>query len=349
MKLFSRIVSILLLPLLIIGSINYFIDPDYTLRKNYIQPLASALANGKLVSGPVNINGRLLKKEWIRQLKDNPEVLILGSSRTLGITQASFPGKTFFNTSVTNCTWQDMYAFTDLMDEKKEEFPRQVIICCDQWLFGNSFSEKRWLYNRANFVNLLKKSSQLNPNYFPAKWELQKEWIKELFSVRYLIRSVRTRGKTEPFEIQDTIIPGKMMLLTDGSRALPSRITNADRNEVEKKAKDYFYSSQDEHFNQLDTVQCQLFENLISYLQNRKCQVTLFVPPYHPITWQLLHQSNKHTGIFKVDDYLQHLSKNKNLKIIGNTNPSKINLSSSDFYDGVHLKPAVLSRLITTE
>lgn len=338
---------ILVLPLFITGSTNYLVDPDYTLRKDYIPQAVSALTNGKLLSGPINAGGRLLKKEWIKQLKQKPDVLVLGSSRTMGIAQNLFPGKVFFNASVSNCTFQDMYAYIDLMEKNHGGLSGEVIICCDQWLFGNSFHEKRWLYNRENFISLLKKSSEISPRKFSPKWKLQKEWIKELFSVRYLIRSFTQFGKTEQFEIQDTIIPWKMILLPDGSRVLPSGMVEADTEEVAEKAKSYFYSSHDEMFIEPDSLQCRLFENLVVYLQKRNCKLTLFIPPYHPVTWQLLHQSVKHTGTLKVDDYVLKLAEKYSLKTIGATSPSELNLSSVDFYDGVHLKTEALSQLIT--
>lgn len=348
MKLFSRILSILLFPLLLIGSVNYFIDPDYTLRKGYIPEAASALAAGKFLSGPINANGRLLKKEWINNLENHPEVLILGSSRTMGITQNLFGKKVTFNASVSNCTFQDMYAFVDLTLNKQNGLPGEIIICCDQWLFGNSFTEKRWLYNRENFIRILQKSGKISPGKFPGKWELQKEWIKELFSVRYAMRSLKQFGKTEKFEIRDNVLPEKSMLLPDGSRLLPLQIAEAGTEEVNEKAKAYFYSSHDEMFTQLDSLQCRLFENLISYLQKRDCKLTLFIPPYHPLTWQLLHQSEKHTGIFKVDNYLQNLAEKYTFNLVGATNPSALNLTSVDFYDGVHLKTEALSPIIYT-
>ncbi len=343
MKLFSRILSILIFPLLLIGTTNYLIDPDYTLRKDYIPESASALAKEKLLSGPVNANGRLLKKEWIKQLPHHPEVLVLGSSRTMGVTQEMFAEKMVFNASVSNCTFQDMYAFIDLIEEKQDRLPSEIIICCDQWLFGNSFKEKRWLYNRENFITALKKSGKISPRKFSRKWNLQKEWIKELFSVRYLMRSLKQFGKTEKFEIHDTVLPGKSMLLPDGSRLLPSEVSNASPEEAAKLAKNYFYSSHDEMFSQLDPLQCRLFENLICYLQKKNCKITLFIPPYHPLTWQLLHQSENHTGIFKVDDYLQNIAVKNKIKLVGATNPLLLDLTPGNFYDGVHLKTEALS------
>lgn len=348
MKVFKRIITVLLLPLIIIGGINYLIDPDYTLKKNYIPKLTSALLSGKSISGPVNINSRILKKDIISEFSSSPKILVLGSSRTLSLQKEIFPGKTFYNASVTNCTIQDMYVFTNILSQL-DGLPSTIIICADQWLFGDSFSEIRWLNNRKDFKELFKQIDTTSNYKIPSKWKLDKEWIKELFSVRYMLRSLRYPKKTETFEITDTIVPSEMMLLPDGSRILPSEMTNVSAEESRKKALDYFYSSTDEHFNSLSEIHCQLFENLIAFFRQNNCQVIVFIPPYHPEAIRLFRESVQTEGIFKVDNYMKKLSEKYDFKIIGGTDPELLELSGDNFYDAVHLKPSSLANLFQDE
>jgi hypothetical protein len=341
-KLFQRILTILIIPLMLIGGVNYHFDPDYTLRKDYIAPLAKALLEGKMISGPVNVNSRLLKKEWISQLPGTPEVLVLGSSHTLALSQQVFSGKSFINASVSNCTFQDMYAFLELFERKDRRLPKTIIICTDQWLFGNSFVEKQWLENKPEFMAMAKQID-LPLNKIASKWDLDKEWIKELFSVRYLARSLRSLGKTEKFEICSAIDKEKMMFLPDGSRYIPERVVNTPENNISEIARNYFYSSKDEYFTELDQLQCRLFSGMINHLKNRNCTIILFIPPYHPETFQLLEKSEKTSGIFKAESYLQTFARENKLKLIGGSNPNSLNLGSTDFYDAVHLKPESLN------
>jgi hypothetical protein len=109
-----------------------------------------------------------------------------------------------------------MYAFLNVFETKWANLPPTIIICADQWLFGNAFDEKQWLVNRPDFERMARKAG-VNPDLkFQSKWELDKEWLKELFSAKYLIRSLKARGKTEPFEIVQSVRPDKMMFLPDG-------------------------------------------------------------------------------------------------------------------------------------
>lgn len=345
MGLFNRIAAVLILPLILIGGINSYFDPDYTLRKDYVAPLAKALLEGKMISGPVNVNSRLLKKQWIEQLPNTPEMLVLGSSHTLALTQQSFPGKSFFNASVTNCTFQDMYAFLNLFEKKSGKPPHTIIICADQWLFGNSFVEKQWLENRAEFIGMAPKIKGISLTKFPFKWDLHKEWMKELFSVRYLIRSLKVRGRAEKFEICQAINKDKMMFLPDGSRSIPAQVVNAPEEEVSEKVGNYFYSGNDEHFTELVQLQCALFEGMINHLKTYNCEIILFIPPYHPEAYRLLKQSPQTGGVFKAESYIRTFARKHDLATIGATNPDSLNLSSSDFYDAVHLKSESLNRI----
>jgi len=345
MKAVKQILLIVILPLMLIGGINYAIDPDYTLRKNHIPHLTDELVKGNCISGPVNINSRELKRQWIEKLPSLPNVLALGSSRTLALSHKTFPNETFFNASVTNCTFQDMYSFVYLIENKWGKLPENIIICVDQWLLGNNFKEKQWLVNRSSFIEMVKRTNCNKGFKIPSRWELDKEWIKELFSVKYLARSIKLRGQSEEFRVSNTWeINTSSTFMPDGSRILPNNIVNANENEVNKKAVEYFYSSNDERFNTLDPGQCQLLECLINYLEAKGCKIELFIPPYHPLTYQRYQQSAETKGIFEAEFFIKQNFKNQ--KIIGGTNPFELGLSTSDFYDGVHIKPEIIEQVL---
>jgi len=268
----------------------------------------------------------------------------LGSSRTMALSKEVFFGRTYFNASVTNCTFQDMYAFLNMVEKKGNGLPHTVVICADQWLFGNSFGEKRWLENRSEAIGMMQKAGVSQLDKLPHQWNMQKEWIKELFSVRYLMRSILNRGKVEKFEICQAVEPDKMMFLPDGSRSIPQRVLNTAEKEIAENARNYFYTSKDECFTRLDAFQCELFEKLINYLEVNHCQVLLFIPPFHPETIRLYEQSSQTNGVLKVEDYLHDFAKGQSVELIGDNHSEAMNLSLADFYDGVHLKPESINR-----
>ena len=343
-KIIYSILTVLILPLLIIAAINYYFDPDYTLRKDYISGLTRELVNNKIISGPINVNSRILKKQWIEKLPYSPEMIVLGSSRTLSLNKETFENRPFFNASVTNCTLQDMYAFINLFDKKDGPFPQEVIICVDQWLFNKNFTEKRWQQNRDDFFELLQQTS-LSKKSYPSKWSFQKEWIKELFSVRYLIRSLRYHDKAIQFKVVATIDSTKMNLFPDGSRYLPEKISCPSESELHQSVENYVRTSNDEHFSVLSAQQCKLFEPLLKLLQKKQCKISLFIPPFHPLATKSYASNPKTSGLEKANKYIMQFENQENINVIDCTDSLKFQFQPDNFYDAVHLKPAVLNAI----
>ena len=48
----------------------------------------------------------------------------------------------------------------------------------------------------------------------------------------------------------------------------------------------------------------KLFEDFVRYLKVNKVEVTIFLPPYNPITYDLLLESNKYNMILTAEKYL---------------------------------------------
>ncbi|PIF05014.1 MAG: hypothetical protein CSA36_08805 [Draconibacterium sp.] len=337
-----RVFVVIVLPLALIAGINYGIDPDYLLNRHYIKPLAKELLSGKMVEGPINVNSRMLKKVWMQNMK-TPEILILGSSRTLGLSQVTYPGKSFFNASVTNCSISDMYGFIGVCIEKGN-FPLEVIICADQWLLGNRFVGQNQFDLRAEIAIADNAIDGKSRNRIKMKQEYFKEKLIQLFSVKYMLRALKIRGKSGLFQVADTVVTGKMMFFPDGSRGLPAEMENRTVEAVRKRAISYFYLSNDEKFVNIEAEKVEQMDRLLGYLKKKNCHVWLYIPPYHPRTWSLLQASDQHAGVFKTDEAYKRLAEKYGFSVVGASNPEVLSLTENDFYDGVHLKSKSLNR-----
>ena len=328
-----------------IGIINYCFDVDYLLKKNYIPSLVQNLQAGKKVAGPFNIHSREFKVAWIDSLDSVPEIVVLGSSRTLNLRENSFSGKTFFNASVTNCTFNDMMSFLWLFEEKGK-LPNEIIICIDQWLLGNVFHENKWKVLSSEYLKMAEKigySDKTKENYY---WNLKKEYLTNLFSTRYLFRTLQYWNKKEHFISSDTIMPDKMMFFSDGSRKIPDYVEYKSESDISESAEKYFYEDGSEYFKVLDEQRKIQLEKILTYLDYQNCKVMLFIPPYHHETYKLIAQSEKTAGVIAVDNYIRNLAdKYNNVTVIGATNPFEIGLNENDFYDGVHLKTETVNIL----
>ncbi|MCE4565302.1 hypothetical protein INQ51_13375 [Maribellus sp. CM-23] len=343
-----KIGLIIVFPLVLIGMINYGIDPDYQLNRSYIKPLVSALLEGKNIAGPVNLNSRVLKKEWMAE-REVSEVLVLGSSRTLNLSHEVFRGKTFFNASVTSGSVEDMLGFLGIILDKGK-FPEEIIVCADQWLFGDRFNDQAWLGLR-NEIHRFCDAAGMKGLASP--WQMKNDYLKDrvvkIFSGRYTLRAMRLRGKSEPFVVSDSLLAGKMMILPDGARKLPAKIENTPLYESEELALQYCYGSADENFSDVQPEKIQQLSNMLHFLKQQGCRVSVFIPPYHPKAFDYYQKLPGYEGVFKAEEAVAEVAAQYRFRVIGSSDPSQLSLSGNDFYDGVHLKKEAISRLFKSK
>ena len=69
------------------------------------------------------------------------------------------------------------------------------------------------------------------------------------------------------------------------------------------------------------------------------------MPPYNPITYDLLLEANKYNHILIAEDYLINFAKLNDVDLKGSYNPHKYDLTYQDFYDGVHGRDLVLKKI----
>ncbi|MFY4760445.1 hypothetical protein ACOTV0_09420 [Aliarcobacter butzleri] len=124
--------------------------------------------------------------------------------------------------------------------------------------------------------------------------------------------------------------------MPDGSIYYPYKNRFPDFNEVAKVAESYakvnVYSL--ERFEDLSNI--DLFEKFINYLKNNDVNVYFYLPPYNPITYDILVSNEKYKIIEKVEDYLKKFSKKNDIKLVGSYNPHRLNLKNEHFFDGMH-------------
>ncbi len=78
----------------------------------------------------------------------------------------------------------------------------------------------------------------------------------------------------------------------------------------------------------------KLFENFIKYLQLNNIKIIFFLPPYNPITYDILMKKPKYHIINRAEEYLINFANKNNIEIKGSYNPHKYNFKYTDFSDG---------------
>lgn len=356
MKSFIKRFCLVIMPVLIIVSaVNYFGDAANIFKRDYEKNIANDMLKGNNVTNVTNHNERLLQKYLINNTSFCPDVLMLGASRSMLINSTYFKGQTFFNNCVSGATIEDLIAIVEMYRQKKC-LPKKIIIGIEPYFLNSNNNQKRWetlefeyqtLINRIG-NNLLKKEDNL---IFKTQIFLDKAIIfKELLSPSYFKSSVLEliiSKNSEPF-VTDKVTNKTFTKLSDGSVNYDVGYREASNEIVEEKVSSFLARdiSNFENFDELDISLQSKFIYLIDYLLLNNVTVEFFVAPYHPKVYEFITHTTKYKNVIKSEDFFENLALKKKIKIIGSSDPTKLNLDSTYFYDALHLKEKGIKEIL---
>ena len=79
------------------------------------------------------------------------------------------------------------------------------------------------------------------------------------------------------------------------------------------------------------------FELFFRYLKRSNIAIEVFLSPYHPIVWEYFESNaTKFHPVFESEKQIRRLCEDYNIQLTGSFSPKKLNLVSTDFYDGMH-------------
>jgi hypothetical protein len=119
------------IPIFIIG-VNYFAQKTNLLQNN-ARDAANYLLAGYNIANAYTCGDSTIKEFYAKNITQKKDILVFGSSRSLGINSKLFPGKSFFNTSVTDGRLENFIHLYFLWRENGL-IPSQVVLGLDAWL-----------------------------------------------------------------------------------------------------------------------------------------------------------------------------------------------------------------------
>lgn len=323
--------------LLLIISVNYFGDAARLFTDNYEGKIADILASGKFATNISNYDERLLQKEIVGKISKKPNILILGSSRSLLIKQDFFPKKiTVYNSSVSGASVEDLIAIYQLYKDKNL-IPSKVIINFDPWLFNKNSGQNRWLSIKQEYNSFFNKdSTDFKPYSF-----INFEKYKQLVSLSYFQNSLKLlpsalQGKSLPIptNIAENETTTKLL---DGTIQYGNSYRLATTKMVDKKVNQYINNPPIYalgQYNELSEDLMKTFAALVEDLENQGVEITFFLAPYHPVVYKKIEEEYK--LVLESEKFIKKYAKQKSIPLIGSFNPSEVLLNKIDFYDGMH-------------
>ncbi len=365
-KLIGRLCCFLPLAL-IVGLINYCVDPANIYHAGQLEDeIGRHLARGRnVIIHKAGVDDRLLQKSLALHLEEAPDCVVFGSSRSMQITAAAVGtehSRSFLNASVSSASLEDHVALDHILRKRHAQRPRLVIVGADPWIFTRNHLHRRWKSVQADFtsgVNKLRLSDGTR-KYFGGEMHKATFFIKKrdlaagvsritnLFSPTYLQASLRQLhgGSDSLYVLSDHVGPTeKMIWEASGSRLYPAG-TGGDSREVESLARrraEITRSFSGDGQDALDPDYQQMFEALVDQFQQDGSAVVLWLAPYHPLTVKKMRPDVVAT-LEKTEAYLQDVSRQRGLTVIGSYHPERCSFGRQDFYDGIHPKREAVAR-----
>ena len=354
-----------------VATVSYVENPGGDFTQNiYEEGVANILLSGHNVGNIGNYDERLLQKDLINTDQRQIDVIVLGSSRSMQISSSApigqvSKGQIFFNHAVSDASIEDDIALLDLYLEKGSS-PKTILIGVDPWILNANNQQWKWVSLRNEYLNGIARifsmpvpsernpenisSSDISPSigfYLQSDINRYVSLISRPIIITSIIRLVNNQNQTSYFQtnLEESNVAIK---LKDGSLSYPATIRDRTVEQIDKDATDYANVNLIHslgNFTQIDEKSKIQFESTIRYLKSRNATVILFLPPYHPIVYNKITSDPKYSLVKDVESYFKEFGSIENITIVGSYDPHRLNLTSMDFYDGIHPKREAIDKI----
>ena len=355
--------------IIIIGSINYFINPGNvypTLNKYYNKKQSTT----KFIDQLINSDNGILFDNSVWNMRDIKQALaknnndadcaIIGSSRIMQISSER-PTKSLSkicpkitNLGIPGTSLEDyLIASKNILRNSKP--PKTILIGIDPWIFILN-RDKRWRRYKNDFFLMkdeLEENLKISSTQNYEKVSFNIALISNLINYDYFSKSIKLiLSKNNKFIEHAPVFDykkglDKPVLLSDGtgiyaknyqekSKSIKiSGVYNYDIGGISKTKYDEGQWYQEKAL--------KLFVNLINYLKE-DFNIIFILTPYHPAVWEIEDQTLV-KAMKNIELKTHEIANSLNVKVIGSFDPNHINCTKEEFFDPVHPKDTCLSKL----
>lgn len=343
LALFSPLFLILIAIQWLSQNARFFNAPEYAIAQSWL--------NQNNIAFSFDYDDRIAHKYYITQ-SEKKDIIVLGSSRSTKIDKDFFKNKTFFNHSVTGADLEDYIGIYQLL-VKKNTVPKEIIIGVDPWVLSEYKAKpKRWIDLRKEFYTFNK--NNFTPQNISMAFYYYQEKYKTFFylpHIQYTIerilltmsaRFLNHKTLYSPTTDSDSFLP---VVHADGSIAESQKIRMKKPEDVTMEIKASKTLCPTELNRQLSKTKISIFNTFLNALKKQNIKITVWLAPFHPITYTEIQSNPSCNLAISVEDYVRDISKKYNASIIGSYNPNHYNLKDGDFYDSIHPKKETVKNI----
>jgi hypothetical protein len=333
-------ITMVVIGFLFVAGVGAYAGPAHLLSKHYEEGIADILISGNNVGNAENYDMGVVQKYYVSKLTDRKEVIVIGSSRSMGLRDYLFPGRSFFNNSIIAASLGDYFAIFELYEEKGL-IPSVVVLGLDPYILDKSFVE---IYNNSLRQQYISMAERLNVTAWGGPASTITKGIGITMSVPYFIQSLRNLflHSDKYFPTKDR--PDVILKLADGSLLLPQSYVNRSPDDVEASAILFAQAGYLADFTELDKGRMKSLEAFVDYMHSKNVVVIFYLPPYHPSAYNIFVNLKHYNWPLQAEEYFREMARDKGIPVVGSYDPQKSSSTREDFYDAVHPKESSIHK-----
>ncbi len=348
----------------VLGSIVFFIVGSIAISElqlrdrflycngKYAKTVAGALDEGHAVSFATNdFPDRCVTERLIASWSRAKDVVAVGSSRTMQITQALFPG-TFYNASLWAARMNEYFAVVHLL-EQHHRLPKKMIIGLDPHSVDGFDEDPRWIMLADEGTSALFKSAFALDGHRGAALRAAlssaaaavKVGASRLAghlsyaSLRQATKTLRSCWCLDRYERATEITPARpgkhLVKLPDGSVIYEERLRTVPKEELResgrKAAAGMLATRHAIAPHKLD----QLWV-LIAWLRAMHVEPIVWLAPFGPEEYSMIEDSANGAMILELEQLLRKEAPARGFTVVGSYDPRRIPCAVDDFLDWWH-------------
>lgn len=310
---------------------------------------AKSVAEGKMIAGLRDYDERLFQKMIFSNFKQYPDVVIVGSSRSMLIESSMVTdvgSEKVFNHSVSGASLEDYMAII-AMYAKIKHLPKRVIIGIDPWIFNINNLQGKWRSLEKEF-NFMSDTIAKHKTDGDERLNIEQNKLQQLLNYEVTKANIVNLLKKDKIRVVINDQVDSMIKRSDGSIAYPfeSRFqTDVKTLALARKDTSGPSYSQNGYTKLSNTI---LFENFIDYLLSQGVTIQFFLPPYHPIVYNYLSNNPKYAMMNMAEKYIDNFAKQRKIKVCGSYNPNIFGFTNENFTDGMHGRRIVAEKIFSS-
>lgn len=338
-RLLAKLVLLLAPVFLLVAAVNYLIDPSLLFGNGRIErEMTQTMLSGQNIANILNYDHRLLQKFYFEGLQQTPDIVVLGSSRSMLVRQSHFPGHSLYNAAVAGGSVEDYLSIYQLMLNNGHT-PQTVILDISPWVFNRNNGQTRWRSLSAEYFQALDRL-EIDHGLDEYLRSIDVEKYSALFSLPYLQESLRWVNRDNTYYATPLTYTGEVIKLSDGSRVYGDDEENRSEAELNRLVSTAIDNLPE--FAELDPYFMQVFDAFVERLQADGVQVVFFLAPYPPAMYAA---DALHPSALAVEQYLQTMAAENKILLLGSYDTAAAGCDALEFYDSVHPRPSCIAKL----